>query len=99
MHYDGREILVEAVATFAFIFVGIASGGQPLIVGAALAIAVYFAGVFGDRAAHLNPAVTLAALCHKAIDAHRALALVGAQIAGGLVAGVLFAAVLWATSK
>lgn len=50
----------ELLGTFFFVYVILASGGHPLIIGAALALVVYLIG--GISGASVNPAVSLAML-------------------------------------
>ena len=52
--------LAELIGTFFFIYVILASGGHPLIIGVALALLVYLIG--GISGAAVNPAVGLAML-------------------------------------
>lgn len=106
LHQHWRDLAIEALATFAFVAAVVASGGNALVVGAALAAAIIVAKALGGRACHLNPAVTLAfwAAEKKAasgskiaaagvLDAARAAALIGAQVIGGVAAALVVVAV------
>ena len=97
--------LAEALGTFALVFAGAgamavdaASGGAVTGVGVGLAfgfavMAVVFA-LGHVSGAHINPAVTVAFLATGRIGAMRALAYVGAQLAGGVLAGLTIVAIV-----
>ncbi|HJO05708.1 MAG TPA: aquaporin [Acidobacteriota bacterium] len=103
----GHELAISTVAegfgTFVLTFMGAAavctdsySGGQVGVTGIALAHGLTLAAIVSAlghvSGAHVNPAVTLGALLVRAIDPPRALAHIGAQLAGAVVAGLMLAA-------
>jgi aquaporin Z len=71
----------EYVGAFFFILSIFVSGGNPLIIGGALALVIYLiAGVSGG---HVNPAVSLAMLFNQSINTLEFLGYAAAQLAGG----------------
>ena len=105
-----KNAIAEAIGTFALTFVGAAvictdaySGGEVGLVGVALAQGMILAAVVTAlghvSGAHVNPAVTLAALLVGALRPASALAYLGGQILGAAGAGFLmtatFAAEVW----
>jgi aquaporin Z len=77
---------IEYLGTL-FLISAVAFGGSPLIVIAALAIAVTFGGKISG--AHFNPAVTLYQLIAGRISKSRAMYYVLAQLAAGLSVGLV----------
>jgi glycerol uptake facilitator-like aquaporin len=105
LHQHWCDLAIEALATFAFVAAVVASGGNALVVGAALAAAIIVAKALGGRACHLNPAVTLAfwaaekkaasgsKIAAGGLDGVRAAALICAQVIGGVAAALVVIAV------
>lgn len=71
----------EYVGTFFFILAIFMSGGNPLIIGAALAIAIFFIG--RESGGHVNPAVSFAMLLKGDLNTTSFLGYVVAQLLGG----------------
>jgi glycerol uptake facilitator-like aquaporin len=88
---NGPELLTEFTATFAFVSAVVASGGNPIVAGIALAIVIYLGKWFGDRADHVNPAITLGFLVAGKVGVLRGSALIATQVLAGILAtlGVL----------
>lgn len=113
----GQKAVAEAVGTFVLTFVGAGSavaaysmagsGAQGLIVAAlanGLALAVAVSATMNVSGGNINPAVSLALLLTKKIQARTAMVYVVAQIVGATVAAALLRvslpagrAVLWGT--
>ena len=71
----------EYIGTFFFILAIFSSGGNPLIIGSALAITIFLiASISGG---HVNPAVSLAMFMNGKISSVDLLMYVGAQLLGG----------------
>jgi aquaporin Z len=71
----------EYVGAFFFILSIFVSGGNPLVIGGALALVIYLiAGVSGG---HVNPAVSLAMMMNQSINTMEFVGYVVAQLAGG----------------
>ena len=81
MHISTLSYLAEYIGSFFFILTVFASGGNPLIIGAALAIAVFL--VSNHTNGHLNPAVSIAMLLNDKMEMHHFIGYVTAQILGG----------------
>jgi aquaporin Z len=104
---DVRSALAELIGTFVFLFIGFmgvtamfaftSGGGVPELLNIAFAFglglfaAIHFAGVVSGG--HFNPAVTIAALADKRIDATNAVLYIVAQVAGGVVAALVLGAI------
>ena len=73
--------LAEYLGAFFFILAIFSSGGNPLIIGGALAIAVYLIG--GISGGHVNPAVSFAMLMNNSISMEKFVGYVAAQLLGG----------------
>lgn len=86
----GRKLVMEGVGTL-FLVLVIALTGDALAIGLGLAALVYISG--GISGAHYNPAVTVAALVAKVIDATKAAYYIVAQLVGAFV-GVWLAATM-----
>lgn len=98
-----KALIAEFMGVFALCFVGIfaianAGGGATDLTGVAfahgLAIAVMIAAFAAVSGAHFNPAVSLAMLITKRIDAKGFVGYIIAQILGGVVAAVLAGAAI-----
>ncbi len=97
-----RKLVAELLGTFVLLGFGgfaiigaTAQGGSPLVVialgfGLALLVALYSFGEISGG--HFNPAVSLAALLDKRIDASMFIMYTVAQVAGAVLAGVALAA-------
>ena len=84
------KYLVEFLGTLFFLYVILASDGNPLFVGGALALMVsVFSGISGG---HFNPAVTIMMAFYKKsqMEWGNVIPYVAAQIAGGLLAIELY---------
>ena len=79
--------LVEFVGTIFFIYVILATG-NPLAIGAALALVITFAK--NTSGGHVNPAVSLAMVSAGKLPATELVPYVIAQCFGGLIAYQLF---------
>jgi len=81
MRVTATSYLAEYVGAFFFILVIFVSMGNPLVIGAALALVIYLtADVSGG---HVNPAVSVATLLDGALKPMELLGYATAQIAGG----------------
>lgn len=79
-----NSYVAEYVGTFFFILSIFASGGNPLIIGAALAIVIFLiANISGG---HVNPAVSLAMFMNGSLKPMELFSYVFAQLSGGLSA-------------
>ena len=76
-------ILVEFLGTFIFLSVIVATG-NPLAIGATLAVLAFFAGSVSGG--HFNPAVSIMTLFNRGMSAKNAAGYIVAQIVGGLAA-------------
>jgi glycerol uptake facilitator-like aquaporin len=89
--YDNLlKYFVEFLGTLFFLYVILASNGNPVFVGGALAIVVaVFSGISGG---HFNPAVTIMMAFYKKsqMDWGNVIPYIVAQIAGGLAAIQLY---------
>jgi len=86
MGLDVKEIVVEFLVTAAFVTAALASGGHPVVCGAALALFVYIGQLMGDHANFVNPAITLGLLVTGQIEGVRAASLLAVQVLGGVSA-------------
>lgn len=73
--------LAEYLGTFFFILAIFSSGGNPLIIGGALALAVFLIG--GISGGHVNPAVSLAMFMNNSLSMEKFVGYVVAQLLGG----------------
>jgi aquaporin Z len=88
MKVSFASYIAEYVGTFFFILAIFASGGNPLIIGAALALAIFLiASVSGG---HVNPAVSLAMYMNGALKPMELFSYVFAQLLGGASAYYAF---------
>ena len=76
--------LVELLATFLFVLVVLASGGNALMIGATLALLILLAGKVSG--AHINPAISLAMLLQGSMTNMDFMAYITSQMAGGAAA-------------
>jgi len=83
--------LAEYVGAFFFILTIFASGGNPLVIGAALAIVVFLiAGISGG---HVNPAVSVSMFMNGSLKPVDLFSYVFAQLLGGVSAYFAYRAV------
>lgn len=71
----------EYAGAFFFILAIFASGGNPLVIGAALALVIFLIG--GISGGHVNPAVSLAMLLNHKISGMKFAGYALAQLLGG----------------
>jgi aquaporin Z len=84
MRISGASYVAEFVGTFFFILSIFASGGNPLVIGAALALVIFLiANVSGG---HVNPAVSLAMYMNGALKPADLFSYVFSQLLGGVSA-------------
>ena len=76
--------LAEYLGSFFFILVILMSGGNPLVIGGALAMTVVL--ISGLSGAHVNPAVSLAQYLHGSLRPNDLLVYVALQLLGGVSA-------------
>jgi len=81
MRVTNLSYLAEYVSTFFFILVILVSHGNPMIIGAALAFAIYM--VAGISGGHLNPAVSFTMFMNGSMKSNEAVMYVLAQLLGG----------------
>jgi len=86
------KYLAEFLGTMLLLICILASSGNSLIVGAALAVAVYFSASISGG--HINPAVSLAMYINNKLSLKDLLTYVAVQLAGGVSAVFLYKAVL-----
>jgi glycerol uptake facilitator-like aquaporin len=84
-----KEIAIELVGTGAFVAAIMASRGQPVVIGATLALVVFLGNMLGSTANHVNPAITLGLLINGKIKGLRAAMLVIAQLIGAAISILL----------
>ena len=73
--------LAEYLGVFFFILAIFASGGNPLIIGAALALVIFLTAPISSG--HINPAVSLAMFMDSKLNSSTLLGYVVAQLLGG----------------
>ena len=78
-----KKIICEFVGTFIFLSVILATG-DPLAIGLALAVSVYFG--IKVSGGHFNPAVSVMMYFKKAINDKELVCYVISQVLGGIVA-------------
>jgi aquaporin Z len=81
MRRSTLSYLAEYIGSFFFILAIFASGGNPIIIGAALALAIFLVANHTDG--HLNPAVSVAMLLNDKMEMRHFIGYVTAQILGG----------------
>jgi glycerol uptake facilitator-like aquaporin len=82
-----NAIIVELIGTLFFVYVILVTG-NPLAIGAALAIAIFLGGPISGGS--FNPAVTLMLSAAGKIKANKVLPYILAEITGGLAAFELY---------
>ena len=84
MKVSFASYVAEYVGAFFFILAIFASGGNPLVIGAALALVIFLiAGVSGG---HVNPAVSLSMFMNGSLKPVELFSCVFAQLLGGVSA-------------
>jgi aquaporin Z len=84
MKVSFASYVAEYVGAFFFILAIFASGGNPLVIGAALALVIFLiAGVSGG---HVNPAVSLSMFMNGSLKPVELFSYVFAQLLGGVSA-------------
>jgi aquaporin Z len=83
-----EKYLVEFIGTFFFLYVIISTGGNPIAVGSALALAVFLGGKISGG--NFNPAVTIMMAVAKKMPMAEIFPYIFAQVAGGLLALALY---------
>ena len=73
--------LAEYLGAFFFILAIFSSGGNPLIIGGALALAVFLIGSISGG--HVNPAVSFAMFMNNSLSMEKLVGYVVAQLLGG----------------
>lgn len=73
--------IAEYLGTFFFILAIFSSGGNPLIIGGALALVIFLIG--GISGGHVNPAVSVSMFLNNGISTNKLLGYVVAQLLGG----------------
>jgi len=80
--------LAEYVGTLFFILAIFASGGNPLIIGGALALAIFL--IADHSGGHVNPAVSLAMYMNGSLKGVNLALYIVAQLLGGVSAFYLY---------
>jgi aquaporin Z len=76
--------VAEFLGSFAFILSIFLSGGNPLIIGGALAAVIYLIGAISGG--HVNPAVSFAMMLNGDLSGMKFASYVAAQLLGGAAA-------------
>jgi aquaporin Z len=84
MKITGLSYVAEYFGAFFFILAFFASGGNPLIIGASLALVIFLIGGVSD--AHVNPAVSLSMFMDGSLKPVELFSYVFAQLLGGVSA-------------
>jgi aquaporin Z len=85
---NSSAYLAEYLGSFFFILVILMSGGNPLVIGAALALTVVLIG--GISGAHVNPAVSVAQYLQGSLRPVDLITFVLVQLVGGASAFYAF---------
>lgn len=83
--------LAEYIGTFFFILVIFASGGNPLVIGAALALVIFLTSTASGGL--LNPAVSISMFMNGSLKPMELFSYVFAQLLGGVSAYYAYASV------
>jgi len=83
--------LAEYFGAFFFILTIFASGGNPLVIGAALALVIFLIGSLSG--AHVNPAVSVSMFMNGSLQPMELFSYVFAQLLGGVSAYYAYASV------
>ena len=81
MNVTLKSYLAEYIGAFFFILAIFSSGGNPLIIGAALALVIFFIGSVSGG--HVNPAVSLVMYLKGDLNPMGLLGYMAAQLFGG----------------
>jgi len=81
MRVSLTSYLAEYIGAFFFILAIFASGGNPLIIGSALALVIFM--IAGLSGGHVNPAVSLAMYMNGDLNSSHLAGYVVAQLLGG----------------
>jgi len=81
MHITSASYLAEYLGSFFFILAIFCSGGNPLIIGGALALVIFLIGKISGG--HVNPAVSLSMFLKKELNATEMGSYMAAQLLGG----------------
>jgi aquaporin Z len=84
MNITVTSYIAEYIGAFFFILTIFASGGNPLVIGAALALVIFL--VAGISGGHVNPAVSLAMFMNGQLKPIDLFSYVFAQLLGGFSA-------------
>jgi aquaporin Z len=84
MNINITSYIAEYIGAFFFILTIFASGGNPLVIGAALALVIFL--VAGISGGHVNPAVSLAMFMNGQLKPIDLFSYVFAQLLGGFSA-------------
>lgn len=91
MKVSFASYLAEYVGAFFLVLAIFASGGNPLIIGAALALIVFLAA--GVSGGHVNPAVSVSMFLNGSLKPAELFSYVFAQLLGGISAYYAYASV------
>jgi glycerol uptake facilitator-like aquaporin len=80
--------LAEYLGTFFFVLAIFSSGGNPLIIGGALALVIYLTAPISSG--HINPAVSLSMFMNHKLSFEKLLGYIVAQCLGGASAYYTF---------
>jgi len=88
MNVTFSSYLAEYLGTFFFILSIFASGGNPLVIGGALALVIYL--IAGTSGGHVNPAVSLAMYMNGGLKPAELFSYIFSQLLGGISAYTAF---------
>ena len=91
MKVSFASYLAEYLGAFFFILAIFASDGNPLIIGAALALVIFL--IAGMSGGHVNPAVSLSMFMNGSLKPAELFSYVFAQLLGGVSAYYAYASV------
>jgi len=87
MRITGHSYIAELIGTFFFVLSIFASGGNPLVIGASLALVVFLIGKISG--ANVNPAISFAMFLNGTLNMRELIMYVVSQLVGG--AGAYYA--------
>jgi aquaporin Z len=73
--------LAEYLGAFFFILAIFSSGGNPLVIGGALALVIFLVGSISGG--HINPSVSVAMFLNRDISMNKLIGYIVAQVLGG----------------
>ena len=73
--------LAEYLGAFFFILAIFSSGGNPLVIGGALALVIFLVGSISGG--HINPAVSVTMFLNRDISMNKLIGYIVAQVLGG----------------